>query len=314
MPSSPFFSIVIPAYNRADLIGVTLDSLLTQSFRDFEIIVVDDGSTDNTPEVLAFYGTKITAIRQENRGAEAARHNGANHAQGMYLVLFDSDDILLPGALAIYHRVIQSSDFPPVVIASLRRFQAGDSLPSEDLGASIVEYLKYTNFYHRDRGLVNATPQLVVRRSIAQEHHLFHSGPTAWPFEPCDFMLTLGCCGPCVAISSPTTVAYRIHPGNDSGDFAYAIRMTPRFHGRERTGFYPGGSRMRFARYSYLGGIQFGYLRQSLRSRKFDLAAAVVRESWAMLLAAVVRKCLLPFEQKIVPIKIEPLTQPSVQN
>ena len=59
------FSVVVPVHNREKLVGATIDSVLAQTFRDFELIVVDDGSTDGTPELLRSYGTKIRTMRQE---------------------------------------------------------------------------------------------------------------------------------------------------------------------------------------------------------------------------------------------------------
>ncbi len=70
----PLFSVIIPAYNRAALIGRTLDSVLAQPGEPAEVIVVDDGSTDGTPAVVERYGARVTLLRQANRGPGAARN------------------------------------------------------------------------------------------------------------------------------------------------------------------------------------------------------------------------------------------------
>jgi len=82
-------------------VGEAIQSVLDQTYKNFEIIVVDDGSTDNTEEVLATFGDKIRVIRQENKGVSAARNAGIRDARGEWLAFLDSDDLWLPEKLAI---------------------------------------------------------------------------------------------------------------------------------------------------------------------------------------------------------------------
>ena len=98
---NPTVSVVIPTYNRAHLIGRSIRSVLSQTYQDFEIIVVDDASTDNTEEVLRSLGNeRIRYIRHEqNKGANAARNTGIKAARGKYIAFQDSDDIWLPDKL-----------------------------------------------------------------------------------------------------------------------------------------------------------------------------------------------------------------------
>jgi|HubBroStandDraft_2_1064218.scaffolds.fasta_scaffold41998_2 glycosyltransferase involved in cell wall biosynthesis len=94
---TPFFSVVIPVYNRADALKTALESVCAQTCQDFEIVVVDDGSKDNPGEVVdAFGDTRIRFIRQENRGGGAARNTGLEAARGRFVALLDSDDQFLP--------------------------------------------------------------------------------------------------------------------------------------------------------------------------------------------------------------------------
>jgi glycosyltransferase involved in cell wall biosynthesis len=110
------FSIVMPVYNRPQYMHrEAIGSVLAQSFKDYELIVVDDGSTDDTQAVLASYGSQLKVLRQQNLGAESARHNGARHAQGEYIVFLDSDDLLCSGALAAYDHVINECSSPPLI-------------------------------------------------------------------------------------------------------------------------------------------------------------------------------------------------------
>lgn len=95
-------SIVVPAYNYAHLLPRAIDSVACQHAGDIELIVVDDGSTDTTPEVLKEYVRRypwIRSVRQENAGAASARNHGIRLASGRFVLLLDADDELLPGAL-----------------------------------------------------------------------------------------------------------------------------------------------------------------------------------------------------------------------
>jgi glycosyltransferase involved in cell wall biosynthesis len=99
--SSPTVSVVIPAYNAARWIAETLDSVLAQTFRNFEVIVVDDGSTDQTSEVVAGYGDRIHYLRKENGGEGSARNVGIRAARGSYIAFLDADDLWLPEKLQL---------------------------------------------------------------------------------------------------------------------------------------------------------------------------------------------------------------------
>lgn len=93
----PLVSIVIPVYNRATLIAECLESVLSQTLRDFEIIIVDDGSTDNSVEICCAYEAKdarIKVLLQEHKGASAARNFGMDNASGEFIYFLDSDDTI----------------------------------------------------------------------------------------------------------------------------------------------------------------------------------------------------------------------------
>lgn len=97
---NPFFTIVVPTYNRADLIAKTLESLLRQTYPHFEIIVVDDGSTDNTAAVVSKNtDPRVQYVKKNNAERAAARNFGAARAKGHFVNFFDSDDIALPNHL-----------------------------------------------------------------------------------------------------------------------------------------------------------------------------------------------------------------------
>ena len=97
---TPRVTVIIPTYNRAGCLREAVDSVLAQDFRDFELIVVDDGSTDDTPRLLQEYGEAIRVFRQENRGVSAARNAGIAVSRGALIAFLDSDDLWLQGKLA----------------------------------------------------------------------------------------------------------------------------------------------------------------------------------------------------------------------
>ncbi len=97
--TKPQISVVIPVYNREQTIERAIDSVLAQERLPEEIIVVDDGSTDNTPEILNAYHTKIQVVRQSNKGVSAARNRGVELARGKWIAFLDSDDEWLPDKL-----------------------------------------------------------------------------------------------------------------------------------------------------------------------------------------------------------------------
>ncbi len=105
--NAPRVSVVIPTYNRAHLVGHTIDSVLAQSFPGIEIIVIDDGSRDETPAVLAAYGDRIRVLRQPNNGMNPARNAGLALARGEYVALLDSDDLWLPFKIALQVELLE---------------------------------------------------------------------------------------------------------------------------------------------------------------------------------------------------------------
>lgn len=131
--SGPAISIIIPAYNRADLIAETLDSIAAQTFRDWECIITDDGSTDDTFEILEQYALKDSRFRifkrpqQRLKGANACRNNGLDNARGKYIIFFDSDDLMTHNHVEAKWNAIESSGCD-YVIARTKFFNSEKSL------------------------------------------------------------------------------------------------------------------------------------------------------------------------------------------
>ncbi len=106
--SNPCISVIIPTYNRCWILNEAIESVLSQKFTDYEIIVVDDGSNDTTAALLSTYGDRIAIIRQVNKGVSAARNAGILIAKGNYIAFLDSDDMWLPEKLSCQVDFFQS--------------------------------------------------------------------------------------------------------------------------------------------------------------------------------------------------------------
>jgi glycosyltransferase involved in cell wall biosynthesis len=101
MKDTPKVSVVIPTYNRASYIGEAIQSVLNQTYQDFELIVVDDGSTDNTGTALDQFGERIRVLYQQNSGVSVARNKGTFAARGEWVAFLDSDDEWEPEKLRV---------------------------------------------------------------------------------------------------------------------------------------------------------------------------------------------------------------------
>ena len=114
--STPLFSIIIPTYNRANFICTAIESVIGQTYKNWELIIVDDGSTDNTKEiVLSFNDDRVRYIYQENQERSAARNNGINNAKGDYICFLDSDDVFKINHLAIFEQHTEKCDLNTIL-------------------------------------------------------------------------------------------------------------------------------------------------------------------------------------------------------
>lgn len=118
----PFFSIIIPTYNRAELIPRTIKSVLEQTFQDWELLIIDDGSSDNTKQVVQeFSDPRIRYIYQDNAERSAARNNGIHEAKGEWICFLDSDDTYLPNHLNVLHDRVAKEEEPALIATGIKR-------------------------------------------------------------------------------------------------------------------------------------------------------------------------------------------------
>lgn len=152
--NGPDVSVIIPIYNAENSIKDCLDSVLSQKGVSLEVIAVDDGSTDSTPDILASIAERdgrVSVVRGENKFAGVARNLGIDRASGKYLAFLDADDLLLDGALARMHRIATKKRAELVKAGFIYRdTETGEeyrTLYSKNASISCLEKLFTTSFY-----------------------------------------------------------------------------------------------------------------------------------------------------------------------
>lgn len=174
--TNPSVSVVIPTFNRARTIGRAIDSVLAQTFQDLEVIVVDDGSKDDTAEVLTRFGGRIQLIRQENSGVSAARNTAIREARGKWIAFLDSDDQWCPDKLA---RQIDCLDKYSTKVCFTRCITGkGEAIRDIDHVLS-VDSKSETHYFENPIGLIadlTSHPQvqsMIVERQLLEKAGLF---------------------------------------------------------------------------------------------------------------------------------------------
>lgn len=235
--STPFFSVILPTHNRLGMLREALRSVREQSFEDYEIIVVDDGSTDGTVEHLAAHEPGIQVIHQPHRGPGAARNAGIAAARGAYVAFLDSDDVWFPWTLQIYRQAILQHGDPA--------FLTGAALPWEQKERAMEDKPMTTLFpdlLHAcagDMPPVNGTPSICLRADVLRASGGFAAQDMN--AEDVDLWLRLGDAPGFVRIHSPAVFAQRKHEGNVSLVLEPGVAGARHLIEQELAGRYPGG-------------------------------------------------------------------------
>lgn len=234
----PLFSVIIPTYNRVELQRQALASVLAQTFTDYEVIVVDDGSTDRTWEELQALGQRIHALRQDNAGPGVARNLGAKYATGDYLAFLDSDDVWFPWALNVVRDVIQDAGGPAIVSTKFMEFTSPPELVSVR-NAPVITDVFSDYFASHESGYFVGAGTAVLRR----ERFLGSGGFTARRInaEDHDLILRLGTVPGFVQIRSPVMLGWRRHLGGATRNVRDTFEGCLHLAAQERNGTYPGG-------------------------------------------------------------------------
>ncbi|MGB7067961.1 MAG: glycosyltransferase family 2 protein [Pyrinomonadaceae bacterium] len=207
-------SVIIPTYNRADLVVGTIESVLTQSLDDFEVIVADDGSNDNTKEVLSKYlaDERFQYCFQSNHGRSAARNLGMHNASGEYLMFLDSDDLLFSNALEMLYNAAKAAP-DAGLIAGSRIFidPFGNRLETVDPVKVDREIWGEKIHVRKIRELFFPPSTYIVKRALALEVDGYDDRMESAE----DFDFFIKCCdsAPITVLTEPV-VRMRRHEGN----------------------------------------------------------------------------------------------------
>lgn len=282
MENSPFFSVIIPVYNRAAALARAIQSVRVQTCQDFEIVVVDDGSTDDPhTEVARFGDPRIRFIRQDNKGGGAARNTAIDHARGCFIAPLDSDDVFLPQHLERMKALLDGTT--NLVGYARMRVDRGEGRvflkpprairPDEDMARYLL----------CDRGFV-PTNTIAVERKMARRIR-YHEDLRA--AEDTDFAIRLSLAGCRFAmIEEPGAVWNDLHDPNRASAG----------HGRDAFGAWLDSMRPHISARAYQGGRGWAYAKLLAPSR--PLAALM------LYLRAALRGCYRPTLAAVVFLQI----------
>ena len=178
--SNPEVSVIIPTFNRAHLIREALQSVFAQTFRGYEVIVVDDGSTDNTQEVLTPYLSRIRYVRQENQGASLARNRGILLSQAPYVAFLDSDDKWTPEKLERQVAYLEAHPNAGLVYGQMLSYSLHDTDKKRILPSKIVRSFQDLV---RESNTIPTSTVLVRRRCFETVGFFSPAFPVAEDFD-----------------------------------------------------------------------------------------------------------------------------------
>lgn len=245
--------MIIPNYNRRHLLPETLGSVFHQDFSDYEVICVDDGSTDGSLDYLSKVSHPIITLSGPNRGPGSARNRGAEKAQGEYLAFLDSDDIWLPWNLSILADLIQEHNSPAILSGCIKPFLNRKELPrrapplhsayySDYLVGGVQGHFVGSCMAVLRRDLFLKAGGFIVERINAEDH---------------DLALRMGTDTGFVQVLSPPTVGWRQHSSNATRDLQKSFDGLQYLIEQEQRGMYPGGaSRARDRRQVITGHVR----------------------------------------------------------
>lgn len=183
----PKVSVIIPTYNRQKFITMAIDSVLSQTFKDYEIIVIDDGSTDNTRQVLESYEEKIKYIYQKNSGVSAARNAGIRLARGELVAFLDSDDEWLPDYLSITVSKLNNNSKLIALYSDSYKIDFYKNVKTAFEEKKINKFFDFKNFIIKNRPLI-----LILKHNLCNLQSFLVKREALIKAGPFDTKLTIG--------------------------------------------------------------------------------------------------------------------------
>lgn len=295
------FSIIIPTYNRSDLLIKTIDSALNQSFSNYEVIIVNDGSVDNTKEVLESYGSKIRVIHKDNSGSEKSRNIGAYIARGEYYCFLDSDDLMFPWTLEVYNKIIEEENLPPLVLG--QPFHFSDTIPQNFLQQKInsIKYVVYNDYFSKDRTVYSSSSMIVIRKDYFYKVGMFraYEPKGAFILDDIDFMLRAGTINPAIIIFDPLQFGYRSHTANTVKNLKRVIISLNYLINEEKAGKFAGGNKRNFERHAIIGGPCYYWLFKAIANGIMSDSIKFFFKAYPFILKGLVKKIRNKFRKKV---------------
>lgn len=249
MADHPDFTTIVPVYNRAGLVAQTLDAVLAQQGVTQEVIVVDDGSTDDTPRVLERYADRVRILRQDNAGPGPARNRAITEAAGRYIAFCDSDDLWLDWTLATYKDVIEQCGHPTLIASPVLAFGSVEQVQA--IERKDLRFSQYDDYFAsaRDARWIVPCGACVCADTLRKIKGFVDKRMN---FEDSDLWLRLGTGQGFVRIEAPICAARRKHDSNVTADLTRTIEGIDHIIEQEETERYPGGTQRRRQRLTLL--------------------------------------------------------------
>ena len=282
------FSVIVTFYNQREFIRDALDSVLSQRNSELEVIVVDDGSTDGSQDILTQYENEIQLVcLSANQGVCAARNRGACLSHGDYLAFLDGDDAFVPGAFGVYERIVQTKQ-PKMILGSMRWFTGKLPADAQNIARSESQIVEYKDYFAKDRTFGNSASALVIDRHSFESVHGW-SGDI-FPMEDQDLTMRLGDAGLTVHVLSPATTFHRSHSRNTVNQVPpFLISMYSIIRG-ERMGRYPGGEVRRQERRALIGSLVVFWTKRAVKAGLYWDAVKLFAHGWALASVGVTHK------------------------